>query len=298
MLMKVQRIPRRAVLWNALAMGVAAMLCAQSIGQARPIDHKTTVREGDGDYVVLVHGLSWFRDTLKPAEKQLNALGYHTVHVHYASRKADIGEIVDERVRDAITEHCTDPNRKIHFVGHSMGGIMIRKYLKSYETLNLGKVVLMATPNQGTELAEILKRSITPIRKVFGKAVEELGTTSNSLPNTLGAPNFEPGIIMGSLSAFPFLSPFVPGTDDGVVAVEAGKVERMRDFIVTPTNHCNIAREEEVLRQIAFFFVHGTFDELPAKWREACSRNAPALGRKLIARPERRFRFRSGKGAR
>ena len=37
------------------------------------------------------------------------------------------------------------------------------------------------------------------------------------------------------------------------------------DFIVTPTNHCNIAREEEVLRQIAFFFVHGTFDELPAK---------------------------------
>ena len=70
------------------------------------------------------------------------------------------------------------------------------------------------------------------------------------------------------------------------------------DFIVTPTNHCNIAREEEVLRQIAFFFVHGTFDELPAKWREACSRNAPALGRKLIARPERRFRFRSGKGAR
>ena len=298
MLMTVQRIPLRVVFWNALAMGAAAMLCAQSTGQARLIDHQTTVREGDGDYVVLVHGLSWFRDTLKPAEKQLNALGYHTVHVHYASRKADIGVVVDERIRDAITEHCTDSNRKIHFVGHSMGGIMIRKYLKSYETLNLGKVILMATPNQGTELAETLKRSITPIRKVFGKAVEELGTTSNSLPNTLGPPDFEPGIIMGSRSAFPFLSPFVPGTDDGVVAVEAGKVERMRDFIVTPTNHCTIAREEEVLRQIAFFLVHGTFDELPEKWRKASSRNSPALGRKLIARPERRFRFRSGKGAR
>ena len=292
------RKPRRAVFWEVVAMAGAAWLCAQSLGQARPIDHKTTVREGDGDYVVLVHGLSWFRDTLKPAEKHLNALGYHTVHVHYASRKADIRNVVDGRVRDAITEHCTDPNRKIHFVGHSMGGIMIRKYLKSYEIGNLGKVVLMATPNQGTELAETLKRSITPVRKVFGKAVEQLGTTSCSLPNTLGAPDFEPGIIMGSRSAFPFLSPFVPGTDDGVVAVEAGKVEGMRDFIVTPTNHCNIAREEEVLRQIAFFLVHGTFDELPEKWREAYSRNAPALDRKLIARTERRFRFRVGKGAR
>ena len=104
------------------------------------------------------------------------------------------------------------------------------------------------------------------------------------------------GIIMGSRSAFPFLSPFVPGTDDGIVAVEAGKVERMGDFLVTPTNHCNIARTEEVLRQIAFFLVHGTFDQLPEKWRKASSRKTPALSRKLIARTERRFRSRFGKG--
>jgi hypothetical protein len=171
---------------------------------------------------------------------------------------------------------------------------MIRKYLKHYEVPNLGRVVLLATPNQGTELAGRLQRSITPIRKIFGSAVESLGTAHDELPRSLGTPDFEPGVIMGTRSAFPFLSPLVPGTDDGVVAVESGKIDGMRDFLVTPTTHCTITREKEVLRQIAFFLVHNRFDELPEAWQEAQPRSETSKANPA-ARATRRIRFRFGR---
>ena len=175
-----------------------------------PMLHKVPrVRQNSGDYVVLVHGLSWMRDTMKALGKHLNAQGYHTIEVHYPSRSIAIDEVLNSYVRPAVVEHCTDPKKKVHFVGHSMGCVMIRKLLTESKINRLGNVVMLAAPNQGIELADFFMRSPV-IRKVFGESVYQIGADPDSEPNNLGPVTFSPGIIMGSKSAFPVVSDFIP----------------------------------------------------------------------------------------
>lgn len=208
------------------------------------------IRKNSGDYVILVHGFSWATPPLRSLGRYLNQQGFHTIEVHYPIRSIPMDEVLQSYIMPAVDEHCTDPDRRIHFVGHSMGCIMIRKFLTERTVDRLGQVVLLAAPNKGTEVAEFFSRA--PILgKMLGEAVRQVGTEQHSVPNQLGPVNFAPGIIMGTRSDFPFIAAVLPGEDDGVVRVDSGAVEGMAELITVPTTHiwmpsAQIAREQTV----------------------------------------------------
>ena len=114
-------------------------------------------RAGTGDYVVLVHGLDWFRDTLEPTAVFLNRQGYETINVRYPSRKVAAPAEAADWVRQMIAENCQDRNKRVHLVAHSMGALVVQEYLAAGKPARLGRVVFLAAPNHGTPLAEPLK---------------------------------------------------------------------------------------------------------------------------------------------
>lgn len=236
--------------------GVCGTEAAQPQMVAREVGARADVEllPGAGDYVVVVHGLSWYRDGIRPAAEFFHQQGYSVVTLHYRSRQiGGIQEAVDA-LRRAVSIGCVDPARRVHFVGHSMGGIVIRRLLGGWRPPGLGGVVVMGSPNQGTPLADAVRDSW--LERVFGTAVAELGTEAATAARE---PDYPLGVIMGGRSMFPFLSPFVPGRDDGVVAVASGRVEGMADFLVLPTTHTHLPRSGRALRAAEAFFRQGKF---------------------------------------
>jgi triacylglycerol lipase len=207
--------------------------------------------------VVLMHGLGRTRESMKMLEKRLLRQGYEVHNLNYPSRKRSIDDLV-EVLHEDLTRCCVAPERKIHFVTHSLGGILVRAYLKKYSIENLGRVVMMSPPNQGSEIVDLL-RNLWLFQKVTGPAGQQLGTDSTSVPNSLGPVTFTLGIITGNRSINPFFSWMIPGPDDGQVAVERAKVEGMTDFLIVPYGHTFIMRHEAVAQQTVHFLRTGHF---------------------------------------
>jgi len=219
---------------------------------------------GSGDYVVLLHGILSMGNAMVPAAEYLNKKGFYTLVIPYPSRKISIEDTTRQLLSPAIHQHCTDPSKRIHFVGHSMGGIVIRHYLANHRPSNLGRVVLIAAPNQGNELADIFRNN-SLVGKVFGPALQELGTDPDSLPNQLGPVNYDLGIIMGKAPRIPWLSKAIPEDDDGVVSVTGGKIRGMNDFEVIKGMHTSLKRSRAVFYQTYYFLKVGSFNDHPPK---------------------------------
>lgn len=209
--------------------------------------------------VIILHGLARTKFSMRAMETALQKEGYKTVNTDYPSTSKTIGEIASEEVPLAV-ESCTKVlSRKIHFVTHSMGGIIVRYYLQ-YNTLSEGsRIVMLAPPNQGSELADKLK-DLLPYQWLNGPAGQQLGTEPSSMPNILKPVDFEIGVIAGNSSLNPFYSSIIPGDDDGKVAVEKARLSEMADFLVVPESHSFMMNDAEVIRQTIHFLERGRFD--------------------------------------
>jgi hypothetical protein len=190
--------------------------------------------------------------------KALQQEGYRVHNLGYPSRKAPI-EILGEFVESQINDLGLSPKSKIHFITHSLGGIVIRYLIKNERPPNLGRVVMLAPPNQGANLAD--KFEYLPFYNwILGPAGIQIGTRPDSIPNILGPADFEVGIIAGNRSANPIFSLMIPGTDDGRIAVESTKLIGMTDFLVLPCIHPLIMNDKHAIRQSIHFLAHGCFD--------------------------------------
>lgn len=139
-----------------------------------------------------------------------------------------------------------------------MGGILVRHYLSKNHLENLGRVVMLSPPNQGSEAVDRLS-SVPGFYFLNGPSGRQLGTLKNSLPKKLGPANFEVGIITGSRSINLFLSWLIPRKDDGKVSIESAKLEGMTDFLVLPHTHVFIMKSDGVIDQILYFLKKGRF---------------------------------------
>jgi triacylglycerol lipase len=209
--------------------------------------------------VVLLHGLARTEKSLVKLECHLKRHEYCVVNMGYPSRKKKIQDLSIEAITTAIA-NCKAANAsKIHFVTHSMGGILIRYYLEHNRLQELGRVVMLSPPNRGSEVVDKFKD--TPIFKwINGPAGQQLGTDTDSLPKTLGDPNYEVGIITGDKSINPILSLLIPGKDDGKVSVENAKLHGMKDFLVVHKTHPFIMGDDEVIQQVITFIKKGIFN--------------------------------------
>jgi pimeloyl-ACP methyl ester carboxylesterase len=209
--------------------------------------------------VVLLHVLGRTNRSMTPLARALQRAGYATVNLDYPSRSQTI-EALATRVPAQGVEECRARGAgRIHFVTHSMGAILLRLYLKEHRPPELGRVVMLSPPNQGSEIADRLHDNAL-YRWFNGPAGQELGR--NGLPAALGPVDYPVGIITGDSPAWWdrwFSSRLIPGEDDGKVSVESARLEGMQDFLVVPYSHTFIMRREAVIRQVIRFLQTGRF---------------------------------------
>ncbi len=209
--------------------------------------------------VILLHGLARTTSSMKKMEDALSESGYFVRNTAYPSRENPIDELAEEVIPAAVDGCRASGAYPIHFVTHSMGGILIRYFLEIHELEDLGRVVMLSPPNQGSEVVDKLS-GILGFEIVNGPAGMELGTDEDDLPLSLGPANFDVGIIAGSRSVNLILSLLIPGVDDGKVSIERAKLEGMADFLIVPHSHPFIMKSPDVIRQVIFFIEHGRFD--------------------------------------
>jgi hypothetical protein len=182
--------------------------------------------------------------------------GYQVQNVSYASTRNNIEQLAEEAIGPAVK--LCPKEKKLHFVTHSLGGILVRQYLSLHQIDNLGRVVMLGPPNKGSEVVDKL-RDFPGFRFINGEAGLELGTGEFSVPNKLGAANFDLGIIAGTCSVNLILSRMIPGTDDGKVSVENTRLEGMNDHLEMEVTHPFMMRNAKVIEQVIHYLESGRF---------------------------------------
>lgn len=210
------------------------------------------------DCVVLIHGLARTAGAMKPFVKPLQVDGYTVVNVDYPSREKTIEELAPLAVDKLGIQQCPG-NETVHFVTHSLGGILVRYYLQYNSLPRLGNVVMIAPPNQGSEVVDKL-RDMPGYYFFNGPAGLQLGTGADSIPRQLGPVEFTLGVIAGTETFNPILSQYLPNPDDGKVSLQSTKVDGMDDFIVFSRTHTFIMRADDVNHQVRYFLKHARFD--------------------------------------
>ena len=190
----------------------------------------------------------------------LKNAGDSVFNCNYPSRKQPIELLSVNTIAQAI-QHCLEeyhPTR-IHFVTHSMGGIMVRYYLSQHSVPVLGRVVMLGPPNAGSELVDRLS-GYQLFALINGPAGKQLGTESSSLPNSLGPVDYEVGIIAGTKNLNLLSSILIPGDHDGRVSTQSARLEGMADFIQLPVSHSFMMSQQEVIQQTLYFLAQGSFN--------------------------------------
>ncbi|WP_244535429.1 alpha/beta hydrolase [Methylorubrum salsuginis] len=195
---------------------------------------------------------------MRPMERRLAAAGYRTLNLGYPARKADLAGCT-EAIAPAVAAFASDCAR-LHVVTHSMGGLVARVLLGRHRPKNLGRVVMLGPPNQGSEVADALRR-LTLYRRIFGPAGLELVTRRDAaLEARLGVVDYPLGIIAGSRSFYLLASRlWLRGPNDGRVTVARTRLDGMADHRVLPVAHPTMMRAPRVQAETLRFLAEGRF---------------------------------------
>ncbi len=203
---------------------------------------------------ILVHGLASKRSLFGAMDVGLRAAGIVPEIVTYPSISATPDALVDSL--DCIL--TPSYLGMTHFVTYSMGGILVRDWLSRRHLPGLSKVVMLAPPNRGSELVDAI--GVLPlIRRIIGPAGRALGTGPESWPNRLPPPHYPVGIIAGTKSSAPWLSPIFSSLNDGRVTVFSTRLDGMADHIALPVSHAEMPESLDVIRQTVSFLQSGWF---------------------------------------
>ena len=226
-----------------IIIAVALIVCAVSQAQS-------------ADCVVFLHGLARTSASMEKVAEAFEESGYAVANVNYPSTRYPIEELAPLAIEAGLAE-CP-PESVIHFVTHSLGGILVRYYLEQQEISNLGRVLMLAPPNQGSEVVDRF-RDFPGFKAINGPAGLQLGTGAESVPLMLGPVGYEVGVIAGTRTFNPILSQYLRNPDDGKISLENTKVEGMTDFVAVPHSHPFIMKSPVAIDQAYAFIETGQF---------------------------------------
>ena len=215
---------------------------------APPCQGQETAKLEKPDCVILLHGLIRTSKSMKAIADALREEGFHVVNQDYPSRKFSIEELSTIAIDNGLAACRTTGAQHVHFVTHSLGGILVRYYLAEKVIPELGRTVMLAPPNQGSSLVDLMQM-FPELEDISGPAGYQLGTTEDSIPARLGPANFEVGIIAGDHTVNPVMSEYLEKPNDGKVPVESTRLEGMSDFLVVPQSHPFIMSNKSVIGQ-------------------------------------------------
>ena len=210
--------------------------------------------------VIVLHGITKTNRIMKHLSKSLSEHGFNVYNITYPSTEYTIQELA-EFVYNKAYELGLNDRKKTHFVGHSMGGLIIRHFIYKFKPENIGRVVMIGTPNHGSQLTDKFK-DWWLYKKDFGtKAGRQIGTDMYGLKNAFGKVDYELGIIAGNKNGNPYFSKILPNEDDGMVTVESTKLEGMKEHIILKLKHNQLVSNKKSIRQVIYFLRNGYFEK-------------------------------------
>lgn len=213
-----------------------------------------------GEVVVLVHGLLRSERSMQPLALRLSEAGYRTVALTYPTTKLPPDELV--MVLEREVEACCNDAPRLHFVTHSLGGLMVRAILAKYRPASLGRVVMLAPPNHGSEWVDRFGESYL-FRWLLGPTAVELGTGPTGFARRLPRPDYEVGVIAGTTSRRLGAGSVLGPESDGTVSVASTRLDGMTDFATVPESHTFIMRSAAVSELVRAFLRDGRFHPAP-----------------------------------
>ncbi len=220
----------------------------------------TAVNRTAREMVIFLHGAINSSFSMKRLEKAFAMQGYRTFNWDWDGRNHSI-EWNAARL-DSLLEVKNAYQQPLHFVTHSMGALVIRYYLDHYEVPKVGRVVMIAPPNQGSAIATELQ-DFPPFRWIYKGTIDYLTTGENAFADTIGTPTCEFGIIAGGTGDKYGYTWYLPGDDDSILSVEHTRLEGAADFILVNDVHSTIMIRDETIRHALHFIKHGSFIHSP-----------------------------------
>jgi pimeloyl-ACP methyl ester carboxylesterase len=208
-----------------------------------------------GHAVIYLHGIGRTSRSMRPILKSMPQDGFVHVAFEYPSTRVPIAQAAD--YLHSVIESLTEVS-KISFVVHSMGGLVVRRYLQEHNEPRIHRMVMLGTPNSGAELADMLKRNML-FRAVYGPAGQELVTDPEGTIGTLPVPQFEFGVIAGGKGDEQGFNPLLPGDDDGTVTVKSARLPGAADFLRVPKLHSFLMSDTAAIAATKCFLEHGRF---------------------------------------
>ena len=218
--------------------------------------------------VVLLHGMIRTPASMEIMAEALTASGYQVANVGYPSREFRIEELAPMAVEDGL-RRCEEMGHEgeVHFVTHSLGGILVRFYFEDRPAEIVGRVVMLGPPNQGSHAADAM-RDIPGFDWLNGPAGSQLGKGEESIPLSMGSPDFEFAVIAGNRTIDPITSAILKDPDDGKVSVSDTYLAGMSDFRLITVSHTYIMQHDYVIELVQRFLRNGTFADIENVFKE------------------------------
>jgi pimeloyl-ACP methyl ester carboxylesterase len=210
-----------------------------------------------GRAVILVHGLIRSSKSFDPMKAELEKAGYRVFGFDYPSTRVEIPAAA-EYLKQCVAS--LDGMTEINFVVHSMGGLVVRASLRDDPDPRIGRIVMLAVPNLGARMANLLQRH-TLYRLVYGPAGQQLIEDEDGFISQLPIPACEFALIAGARGTPAGYNPLIPGDDDGTISLACTRLPGAKDFMTVGALHSFLMSDPTVIAATVRFLRTGALRE-------------------------------------
>lgn len=260
------------LLFNCLWMFVVAVSAGSCVllpssARAAPQVQISEYGESGEHCVMLLHGLARTSASMRPMAEHLADAGFAVVNIDYPSRHFTIRNLSEMAVPRGLANCRERGASQIYAVAHSLGGILMRDYLSRQSIPDIVRIVMLAPPNQGSEVVDKL-RDLPGFQWLNGPAGGQLGTDESSIPRSLGPIEKDTAVIAGTTTINLFLSTLLEDPDDGKVSLKSTRLNGMCAFLSVPAAHPFIMKDETVMIEVHNYLSTGRFENEQAEYPE------------------------------